>query len=130
MLEETKDIVISDIENDVHFRINLFGTEKGLDFIDSVRKNFSGGSISIKPFLDDLLPLASLLDTNGEKVVKQSLTRQDCYSIFRNPFSVLELGVEIFEFQMVFMKSSKAFRPLAEHLQNILNIKTLGSETK
>ena len=129
-MEESKKIVIDDFDNKVTFNINLFDAEKGLDFVDNLRKNFSGGSASIKPLLDELLPLVDLMDANGEKVVKEGLTRRDCYGIFRNPLSVIELGTEVFEFQMVFLRNSKAFRPLADTLQNMFGFLTLGSETK
>lgn len=129
-MEESKKIVIDDFDNKFTFTINLFDAEKGLDFVDNLRKNFSGGSASIKPLLDELLPLVDLMDANGEKVVKEGLTRRDCYGIFRNPLSVIELGTEVFEFQMVFLRNSKAFRPLADTLQNMFGFLTLGSETK
>lgn len=129
-MEETKKVCIKDFENKHYFLINLFSAEKGLDFIDNLRTNFKGGSINIKPLLDDLLPLASLMDANGDKIVKDSVTRQDCYGLFKNPLSIIELGTDIFEFQMVFLENSEAFRPLAKSLRDILNIRTLGLETK
>ena len=82
--------------------------------------------MSVKPFLDDLLPLASLLDGDGREVVTPSLTRKDCYSIFQNPLSILELGMEIFKFQEVFLKNSEVFRGLEKSLGNIWN--TTASE--
>lgn len=129
-MEDTKKVCIEDFENKFYFMIHLFDTERGLDFIDNLRKNFAGGSINIKPLLDDLLPLASLLDANGEQVVKESVTRRDLYAMFKNPLSVLELGTDIFEFQMVFLENSKAFQPLAKTLRGLFNIPTLESETK
>lgn len=129
-MEETKKVCIKDFGNSNYFLINLFNAEKGLDFIDNLKNNFKGGTINIKPLLDDLLPLASLMDANGEKIVKESVTRQDCYALFKNPLSILELGTDIFEFQMVFLENSEAFRPLASTLRGILNIPTLESKTK
>lgn len=124
-MERSKDIIIDDLGNDIHIRINLFGVEKGLDFVDTLAKVMKAKDFSIKLFLDDLLPLASMLDTNGAQVVIPSLTRKDCYGLFQNPLSILDLGAEILEFQMVFLESSKLFRPLAEELRNILNTKNL-----
>lgn len=124
-MERSKDIIINDLGNDIHIRINLFGVEKGLDFVDTLAKVIKAKDFSIKLFLDDLLPLASMLDTNGAQVVIPSLTRKDCYGLFQNPLSILDLGAEILEFQMVFLESSKLFRPLAEELRNILNTKNL-----
>lgn len=129
-MENIKDIVIDDLDNKIHFRIRLFDAEKGLDFVESVGKLAKDGNFSIKAVLDDLLPLVSLLDTNGDKIVRERLTRQDCYGIFQNPLSIIELGFEVFNFQMVFMKNSKIFRPFAGHLENMLNTGILGSETK
>lgn len=129
-MENSKKIVIEDFENKVNLSIRLFDAEKGLDFVEKVAKLARNNEFSIKTLLDDLLPLVSLLDTHGDKVVKENLTRQDCYGLFQNPLSIIDLGMEVFEFQMVFIKNSKAFRPLAKHLENIFNIMTLESETK
>ena len=129
-MESSKKIVIEDFENKVNLKIRLFDAEKGLDFVEKVAKLARNNEFSIKTLLDDLLPLVSLLDTNGDKIVKETLTRQDCYGLFQNPLSIIDLGMEVFEFQMVFIKNSKAFRPLAKHLENIFNIMTLESETK
>lgn len=126
-MESTKNIVIKDMDNKMHFKIRLFDCEKGLDFVDSLVSRIKTDSImSVKPFLDDLLPLAALLDNNGREVVTPSLSRQDCYSIFQNPLSVLELGMEIFKFQEVFLKNSEVFRGLEKILENIWN--TTASE--
>lgn len=124
-MESTKNIVIKDMDNKMHFRIRLFDCEKGLDFVDSLVSRIKTDSLmSVKPFLDDLLPLASLMDGDGREVVTPSLTRSDCYSIFQNPLSILELGMEIFKFQEVFLKNSEAFRGLEKILENIWNTTT------
>lgn len=125
-MENIKNIVIEDFDNKINLRIRLFDAEKGLDFVESVSKLVKSGEFSIKALLDDLLPLASLLDTNGDRVVKEGLTRKDCYGIFQNPLSIVDLGLEVFNFQMVFIKNSKAFRPLIGPLENMLNTVTLG----
>lgn len=125
-MESSKDIQIKDMDNVFKFRIRLFDAEKGLDFVDSSIGRIKSG-LSIKPFLDDLLPLASLLDATGTKVVKEGITKQDCFSMFQNPLSIIELGVEVFKFQEVFLKSSETFQPLIGALTNIWNTKTSGS---
>ncbi len=121
MESSTKDIVIDDMGNKHHFRIKLFDAEKGLDFVDlylNTMKNIQGASqVSIKPFLKDLIPLAALMDVNGSQVVNSQLDLPTCYSIFQNPLSILELGLEIMKFQEVFIKSSKAFQPLMNKLK-------------
>lgn len=129
-MENSKIITVNDLGNEIKLRIRLFDAEKGLDFVDNLGAIVRSKEFSIKPFLDDLLPLASLMDANGDKVVIESLTRKDCYGLFRNPLSILELGTQIFEFQTVFLTGSELFRPLAEQLQGILRMKNLGSETK
>lgn len=129
-MENSKIITVNDLGNEIKLRIKLFDAEKGLDFVDNLGAIVRSKEFSIKPFLDDLLPLASLMDANGDKVVMESLTRKDCYGLFRNPLSILELGTQIFEFQTVFLTDSELFRPLAEQLQGILHMKNLGSETK
>ena len=123
-MESTKNIIIKDMDNKMHFRIRLFDCEKGLDFIDNLIGRVKSDSVmSIKPYLDDLLPLAALLDNNGREVVAPSLTKEECYTIFQNPLSILELGMEIFKFQEVFLKNSEAFRGLEKTLGSIWNTK-------
>lgn len=126
-MENTKNIVIDDLGKEVHLRISLFNAERGLDFVDNLfQKVRTKEGFSIKDVLDDLLPLVSLLDANGDKVVKEGLSRQDCYSIFENPLSIVDLGMEVFNFQLVFMENSKVFRPYAKALQDMFNTPTLG----
>jgi hypothetical protein len=126
-MESTKNIIIKDMDNKMHFRIRLFDCEKGLDFIDNLISRIKSDSVmSVKPYLDDLLPLAALLDNNGREVVAPSLTKEECYSIFQNPLSILELGMEIFKFQEVFLKNSEAFRGLEKTLGSIWNTKVSG----
>lgn len=128
-MEKSKDIIIKDLGNEIHIRIGLFGVEKGLDFVDTLAQVMRTKDFSIKLFLDDLLPLAALLDINGSQVVMPSLTRKDCYGLFQNPLSILDLAAQILEFQMVFLEDSESFRPLAGQLRGILNMKPLGSKT-
>ena len=129
MESSTKDIVIDDMGNKHHFRIRLFDAEKGLDFVDlylNTMKNMGGASqVSIKPFLKDLIPLAAMLDVNGSQVVNPQLDLPTCYSIFQNPLSILELGLEIMGFQEVFIQNSKAFQPLMSKLKAMSPIQTL-----
>lgn len=126
-MESSKKIKIKDFDNEFNFRINLFTAEKGLDFIDSVVGRIKG-ELSIKPYIDDLLPLADLLDGQGN-VVKSGLTRQDCLAMFQNPLSIIELSVEIFKFQEVFLKDSEIFQPLISTVKGIWNTKVSESQT-
>lgn len=127
-MSHTKDITIKDMNNQLRFRIRLFGAEEGLDFLDKVIDAYKGG-LSIKPFLGDLLPLASMLDVAGKQVVKDSLTPEDCYALMQNPLAIIELGVEILKFQEVFMKDSKVFQGLMGKVGNIWNTPTSESAT-
>lgn len=125
-MENTKKIVLEDLDNKVNLEIRLFNAEKGLDFVENIVKRGKDERFSIKAMLDDLLPLVSLLDADGNKVVKEGLSRQDCYSLFQNPLSIIDLGMEVFEFQLVFLEKSKAFQPFAKQLRDTFSMKTLG----
>lgn len=122
-MESTKVIKIRDIEQDLSFRIRLFDAESGLNFIDKSIGKINGEVLSIKPFLEDLLPLCSLLDVNGSNVVLERMSLKDCYAIFKNPLAILELGMEVFKFQEVFIESSEIFRPYLPTLQGMFNRK-------
>ncbi len=125
MEKSTKDITIKDMDNTLHIRISLFDAEKGLDFIDNaLGKIRDKSTLSIKPFLDDLLPLAALLDSTGSAVVNPSLNREACYALFQNPLTILELGIEILKFQEVFLKSSAAFQELSGAVRAIWSTKS------
>lgn len=120
-MEDVKDITINDMGNTLYFRIRLFDAEKGLDFIDKIAESIKDKKFSVKNYLNDLIPLASLLDVNGVTVVKASLTLKDCYGIIRNPLAIVELGTEIFKFQEVFMKDSVICQRLMQKVGNIWN---------
>lgn len=120
-MEDVKDITINDMGNTLYFRIRLFDAEKGLDFIDKIAESIKDKKFSVKNYLNDLIPLASLLDVNGVTVVKASLTLKDCYGIIRNPLAIVELGTEIFKFQEVFMKDSVICQQLMQKVGNIWN---------
>lgn len=129
-MENQKTITIKDMDNKLHFRIRLFDAEKGLDFIDNYLAQSKEGKVSVKPYLNDLLPLASMLDTNGHQIVKEGLTLQDCYGFFQNPLSVIELGIEILKFQQVFMQNSEMFQPLTTMLSGMWNTRLSGLQTQ
>ena len=106
-----------------NFRIRLLDAMEGLNFIDKAISAFNGkDSLSIKPFLEDLLPLATLMDERGDKPV-QDMSLSNCGALFKNPLAILELGVEILKFQQVFMKDSAIFQPLISKLENTFNTK-------
>lgn len=129
-MEDVKDITINDMGNTLYFRIRLFDAEKGLDFIDKIAESIKDKKFSVKNYLNDLIPLASLLDVNGVTVVKVSLTLKDCYGIIRNPLAIVELGTEIFKFQEVFMKDSVICQQLMQKVGNIWNTNNSESITE
>lgn len=129
-MEDVKDITINDMGNTLYFRIRLFDAEKGLDFIDKIAESIKDKKFSVKNYLNDLIPLASLLDVNGVTVVKASLTLKDCYGIIRNPLAIVELGTEIFKFQEVFMKDSVICQQLMQKVGNIWNTSNSESITE
>lgn len=112
---------IKDLEGVKHFSIRLFEVMEGLDFID----RFVGSKDrSIKNYLSDLLPLATLLDANGQETVDvMSLEKAKTY--FQNPLAVIELAMAVFEHQKVFMKESKVFQPYLAALGKSLDFRTL-----
>lgn len=122
-MENTKKFTIKDMDTEKHFNVRLFSAMEGLDFFDKIVGTLKNQeTLSVKPFLKDLLPLATLLDTNGDKPLRP-LDLQSCDNLFKNPLAVIQLGIEIMEFQMVFMNDSDLFRPFKEVLQGSLNIK-------
>lgn len=124
-MEKIKKVAVNDLDGKkLSFSVRLFDVEKGLDFID---RYVASKDKSIKPFLADLLPLATMLDANGVNEVDQmSLDKAKVY--FENPFAVLELGLLILEHQKVFMKESEVFRPFLEVLEKVSLFQTSGSQ--
>ena len=124
-MEKTKKVTVKDFDGkSQRFLIRLFDVDKGLDFID---RYVTSENKSIKPFLADLLPLATLLDANGvNEVDKMSLDKAKVY--FENPFAVIELGLEILEHQKVFMKESEVFQPFLALLEKRSASLTSGSQ--
>lgn len=130
MIEKIKKVEIKDCGEVKHFAIRLFDPLAGLDFIDRVIGLMAGdkSKISVRPLLGDLLPLATLVGADGTtKIADMSLDKANTY--FQNPLAVLELGMKIFEHQMVFMNESEIFRPFAETLRGTLGMPTSDSAT-
>lgn len=122
-------IEIKDLDNTLKFKIRLFGALEGLDFMDTALGLIgSKEKLSIRPFLENLLKLATPMDGTGTMPLLQpgqrfSLTAAD--GMFQNPLSLINLGLQILEFQKVFIKSSPQFHPLIQTLEGKLNIKIL-----
>lgn len=113
-METIKKITIKDLDGQkLTFSVRLFDALDGIDFVD---RYVSSKDKSIKPFLADLLPLATLLDASGQNAVDtMSLEKANTY--FQNPLAVIELGLAILEHQKVFMKESEVFRPFLAILE-------------
>ncbi len=115
-MENTKIVEIKDMGEIKKFRIRLFNAMEGLDFIDKFMSTFKGdASISLKPFLKDLLPLAYLLSEDKEAM---ALSYDTATVTFKSPLAILDLAKEILEFQMVFTKDSAIFQMLPNTAQN------------
>ena len=125
-MEKLKKVVINDFDGiKHHFQIKLFGVDEGLDFID---RYVTSNNKSIKPYLAELLPLATKMDESETNPVDvMSLDKVKVY--FQNPFAVLELGLAILEHQKVFMKESEVFRPFLALLENKSVLATSDSQT-
>lgn len=123
MLEKEKIVEIQDLERKLKFRIKLFGVMEGLDFIDHFAGGISNNKLEIRPYLNDLLPLAVQLGVDGVPT-GISLNLETASAIFENPLAVLDLATEILSFQMVFLTSSPKFQPFANRVQLVLDSMT------
>ena len=128
-MENTKVIEIKDFDNTLKFKIRLFGALEGLDFMDTALGVISSKErLSIRPFLETLLKLATPLDLSGNTALLppgQVLTLSVDDEMIQNPLSLMDLGFQILEFQKVFIKSSSQFQPLVRTLEEKLSIKIL-----
>jgi len=130
MMEKIKKVEIKDCGEVKHFAVRLFDPLAGLDFIDRVIALLAGdkSKISVRPLLGDLLPLATLVGADGTtKVADMSLDKVNTY--FQNPLSVVELGIKIFEHQMVFMNESETFQQFAAALRGTFRMPISDSAT-
>ena len=100
-LKESKIIEIKDFDNTYKFRIFLFDVDTGLDFF---LKMFEKDGLD-KEKIDMLLKQAILLQDKEE--LNQKFSYEMATSIFRNPFTIMNLAVKIKEFQDVFTKDFK-----------------------
>lgn len=118
-MQKTNIITIKDLDKELKFKITLFGALEGLDFFDKATNILANkNSLSIKPFLNDLLPLAFLMDEKGINEI-QKMDLKSIGVLVENPLTILELAIEIFKFQEVFTKGSSLFRPLIEIVKQL-----------
>ena len=122
-MEKEKVVEIQDLDNKLKFRIRLFSPMAGIKFFDTFMASVDG-KFSIEAMLKDLLPLATQLSSDGKAITDLTLEMAD--TLFQNPLAVMDLGIEIFQFQQVFMESSPRFRPFASKVQNLLASTNLG----
>lgn len=118
-MQKVTKVQIKDLEGVQHFQIRLFDVMEGLAFLD---RFVASKERSINGFLKDLLPLATLLDTQGTTPVT-ALSFENVGTYFESPIAVLELGIKILEHQMVFMKSSEIFREYVAQVEKLLPMK-------
>ena len=118
-MDKIKRIEIMDMGVKKHFQIRLFKALEGLDFIDKLASVFKNNeNFSIKPFIKDLLPLASLINqTTGEIV--QDLTWETAGALFESPMAIIDLAKEILDHQMVFTKDSAIFQAFPKQVKNM-----------
>lgn len=112
-----KKVQIRDMDDVKHFQIRLFNAMDGLDFIDRFVSQLNSKEHSVKPFLKDLLPLATLMDVNGVNPV-QEMSLESASAVFKSPIAILELGMKVLEHQEVFLKNSENFQPLMARLKS------------
>ena len=128
-MQNTKIVEIKDFDNTLKFKIRLFGVLDGLDFMDTALGLINSKErLSIRPFLENLLKLATPLDLSGNTALLQPgqvLTLSAADEMMQNPLSLLDLGFQILDFQKVFFKSSPQFLPLIRTLEENFHIKIL-----
>lgn len=118
-----KKVQIKDMDDVKHFQIRLFNAMDGLDFIDRFVGQINAKEHSVKPFLKDLLPLATLMDVNGVTPV-QEMSLESASAVFKSPIAILELGVKVLEHQEVFLKNSENFQSLMGQLKKQFGTKS------
>lgn len=121
-MEKEKIVEIQDLDNKLKFKIKLFSPLQGIRFFDTFIASMDG-KFSIEPLLKDLLPLATQLTADGKEFMPLDINSAD--KLFQNPLAIMDLGIEIFNFQSVFMESSPRFRPFASKVQNVLALANL-----
>ena len=126
-----KIIKITDLGNTLYFKIRLFNAMEGLDFMDNVLSARTKGFMSIKPVLNELLKLCIPMDAEtGTKPVMNNFALPEANVMFQNPLAIIELGLEIFQFQEVFTKDSVIFQNFYNTAKNLFNTKASESQTE
>lgn len=136
MDSKIKHVKIKDGGNVKEFTVRLFGALEGIDFIDKflgdMAQFIKGGAniqgLSIRKFMADLLPLATLVGPDGQPVDTMSMDKLDNY--FENPLAPIELAMKILEHQMVFTNESEVFQQFKNTVQNMSTTKTSDSVTQ
>lgn len=116
-MEKEKIIKINDMGTDKYFKVRLFSALEGLDFFDRVLSLLEKDkTLSVRPFLGDLLNVCAAMDGTGERILIPfgSLNVEQACNLLENPIAVLELGTEILQHQQVFTKDSELFRKLTK----------------
>ena len=99
--QDTKIITIKDLDKEITFKIKLFGAIEGVYFLSNNVNAFFNNKLTLIDILGDLLKLACPIEKN----TKQSLIGNNIFDleqagiIFKNPLSIIDLGIQILEFQ-------------------------------
>ncbi|MBR2771611.1 MAG: hypothetical protein IKD78_06315 [Bacteroidales bacterium] len=135
MEKKTKKVTITDGGQKKTFSVRLMSAMEGIDFIDHVLeqiskldKRESTQGLSVKSVIGELLPMATYISETGDVIDTMSIGKIDTY--FQNPMAVLELGLAIFEHQMVFMTESEVFRKYIPGVQKLFSLPTSDSVTQ
>ena len=124
--QDTKIITIKDFDNEITFKIKLFGAIEGVYFLSNNVNAFFTNKLTLIDLLGDLLKLACPIETN----TKQSLIGNNLFdlqqagAILKNPLSIIDLGIQILEFQKVFMNGLDKYQAYFGKVKEMLNIKT------
>lgn len=116
-MEKEKIVKINDMGTDKYFKVRLFSALEGLDFFDRALSLLGQDkTLSVRPFLGDLLKVCAAMDGTGEKILIPfgSLDVAQACRLLENPLAVLELGAEILKHQQVFTQDSELCRKLTE----------------
>lgn len=125
-LQKVKFFELKDLDTTLKFKLKLMNAEQGINFLDKIQQCFrQNDTLSIKPYLNDLLQLAIPLQQDGiTPIFGDKLFSLDlAYTMIQNPLSIVELALEVLKHQEVFMKGSEIFQTLMNKVKDTFNTK-------
>lgn len=125
-MKKTNIVKIKDLSGDKFFMVRAMNVLEGIELMDkiagSVQDWSSGKHISIKDYLNDLIPLAMPMDANGVKVVWDGkFTLNDACGMFENPVALMELAKEVLTIQQGFFEQYPLFQQLMNQAKGLFN---------